>query len=85
MPTLARFYGITMRMYYQQSEHNPPHVHAQYGDMSAEIEIKTGEILDGNLPKKILALVSEWVHLHQEELIAVWDTQEFKKIAPLEK
>lgn len=85
MPTLARFYGITMRMYYQQSEHNPPHVYAQIGDMSAEIEIKTGEVLDGNLPKKALALVREWVHLHQDELLAVWETQEFKKIAPLKK
>ena len=53
--------------------------------MSAEIEIKTGEILDGNLPKKALALVSKWVHLHQGELLDIWETQEFKEIAPLEK
>ncbi len=28
MPVLSRFYGIVIRMYFQQSEHNPPHIHA---------------------------------------------------------
>ncbi|MBR0473390.1 MAG: DUF4160 domain-containing protein [Erysipelotrichaceae bacterium] len=30
MPVLSRFYGITIRMYFQQAEHNPPHIHAIY-------------------------------------------------------
>lgn len=30
MPTLARFYGIVIKMYFFQSEHNPPHIHAIY-------------------------------------------------------
>ena len=32
MPVLSRFYGIVIRMYFQQSEHNPPHIHAFYGE-----------------------------------------------------
>ena len=28
MPVLSRFYGIIIRMYFLQSEHNPPHIHA---------------------------------------------------------
>lgn len=28
MPELSRFYGIVVRMYY--NDHNPPHVHAEY-------------------------------------------------------
>ena len=32
MPVLARFYGIVIRMYFLQSEHNPPHIHAIYND-----------------------------------------------------
>lgn len=28
MPVLSRFYGIIIRMYFQQAEHNPPHIHA---------------------------------------------------------
>ncbi len=27
MPVLSRFYGIIIRMYFQQAEHNPPHIH----------------------------------------------------------
>ena len=28
MPVLSRFYGIMIRMYFQQAEHNPPHIRA---------------------------------------------------------
>ena len=28
MPVLSQFYGIIIRMYFLQSEHNPPHIHA---------------------------------------------------------
>ena len=31
VPTLARFYGIVIRMYFLGSEHNPPHTNAIYG------------------------------------------------------
>ncbi len=40
MPVLSRFYGIIIRMYFQQAEHNPPHIHAIYGEDMAAIEIK---------------------------------------------
>lgn len=32
MPVISRFYGIIIRMYFLQSEHNPPHIHAIYGN-----------------------------------------------------
>lgn len=50
MPVLSRFYGIIIRMYFQQAEHNPPHIHALYGEEMAAITIQTGEILEGHLP-----------------------------------
>ena len=50
MPVLARFYGIVIRMYFLGAEHNPPHIHAIYGDDTAAFDIRTGEMLDGNLP-----------------------------------
>ena len=84
MPVLSRFYGIVIRMYFQQSEHNPPHIHALYGDDVAEIDIKTLEILEGSLPKKALELVREWTGIHQAELLHIWETQEFCTISPLE-
>ena len=83
MPTLSRFYGIIIRMYYQQAEHNPPHVHAFYGGNIAAVEIQTGAVLDGELPPKVLALVRKWIDLHQAELLDIWETQKFMAIPPL--
>ena len=39
MPILSNFYGITIKMYFQQSEHNPPHIHATYGVYIGFIDI----------------------------------------------
>ena len=57
MPVISRFYGIIIRMYFQQSEHNPPHIHAVYGENMAAININSGEVLEGELPPKALAMV----------------------------
>ncbi|MDY4641725.1 MAG: DUF4160 domain-containing protein [Erysipelotrichaceae bacterium] len=57
MPVISRFYGIIIRMYFQQSEHNPPHIHAIYGENMAAININSGEVLEGELPPKALAMV----------------------------
>ena len=84
MPVLARFYGIIIRMYFQQSEHNPPHFHAIYGEHMAEINIHNGEILEGYLPKKALEMVQEWNSINKNELLKMWETQEFISLAPLE-
>lgn len=84
MPTLARFYGIAIRMYFLNSDHNPPHIHAIYNDDTAEIEILTGNILEGHLPPKALAMVREWVAINRDALNRMWETQEFIKLEPLE-
>lgn len=84
MPVLSRFYGIVIRMYFLPSEHNPPHIHAIYSDDMAAIDIRTGEVLEGELPRKALALVREWVEENREDLLRIWETQEFKKLPPLE-
>ena len=57
MPVLSRFYGIIIRMYFQQAEHNPPHIHAIYGEDMAAINIQTSEVIEGHLPPKDLSLV----------------------------
>ena len=84
MPVLSRFYGISIRMYFIQAEHNPPHVHAIYGDNTAEITIHEGKILEGHLPPKALSMVREWIQLNQDDLLQIWETQEFKALNPLE-
>ena len=57
MPVISGFYGIIILMYFQQSEHNPPHIHAIYGENMAAININSGEVLEGELPPKALAMV----------------------------
>ena len=83
MPVLSRFYGIVIRMYFQQSEHNPPHFHAIYNDSMAAC-IKDGTVLEGELPKKALEMVLEWNNIHKDELLKIWETQEFITLSPLE-
>ena len=75
MPVISRFYGIIIRMYFQQAEHNPPHIHAIYDDDTAELIIRTGEILEGDCPPKALAMVREWITENRDELLEMWETQ----------
>jgi hypothetical protein len=84
MPVISRFNGIVIRMYFLTSEHNPPHIHAIYGDDVAAIDFQTDNVIEGELPPKALALVLKWVSLHRNELLEIWETQNFIKIAPLE-
>ena len=84
MPVLSRFYGIVIRMYFQQSEYNPPHIHAIYGEHVAAIDFQKKKVIEGELPKKALELVMEWISIHESELKDIWDTGNFKNIEPLE-
>ncbi len=84
MPVISRFYGIIIRMYFIQAEHNPPHIHAIYGEDVAEIAIHDGEVLDGHLPPKALSMVREWISNNKDALLKMWETQEFQKLSPLE-
>ena len=84
MPVIARFYGLIIKMYFQQSEHNPPHIHAVYGEYIGAVDIQTLEMLEGDLPPKALKLVQEWAEKHKADLMEIWNTQNFKPLPPLE-
>jgi len=84
MPELSRFYGIVIKMFFLKKEHNPPHIHAVYGDYIGALDIRTGEVMEGDLPAKAVAMVQEWITLHKDELAQIWETQNFRKLPPLE-
>ncbi len=84
MPVISKFFGIVIRMYFLSSEHNPPHIHAFYGEDVAAIDFQTDEVLEGTLPPKVLNQVLFWISLHREELLSIWETQNFVRIEPLE-
>ena len=48
MPELRRFYGIIIRMFWE--DHPPPHFHAAYGNNEALVDILTDQIIAGSLP-----------------------------------
>lgn len=83
MPLLSSFFGIDIKMYFLGSEHNPPHIHAVYAEESAAIDVRTGEIIEGSLPDKVLRLVKEWIRLYEDDLLRMWESQEFSKLPPL--
>ena len=83
MPTISNFFGMSVKMYFQQAEHNPPHFHVIYGEFVGVIEIESLSMIEGDLPGKALTLVQEWAELYKEELLLIWNTQSFKKLPPL--
>lgn len=84
MPIISKFYGITIKMYFIQNEHNPPHIHAFYEEYVSVININTLEEIEGNLPLKAIKIVREWIKINKDEILQIWETQKFKKIKPIE-
>ena len=70
-------------MFYKPKEHEPSHIHALYGEYLGEFNIRTKEMLQGDLPVKAQELVREWLELHQCELQEMWEKQQIKKLPPL--
>ena len=86
MLEISRFLGIIIAMYY--NDHAPPHFHAKYGGYEIKVSIDTGEVIEGEFPRRAQKLVLEWYTLHRGELSENWTRsiarRPLKKIAPLE-
>ncbi len=88
MPTISMFYGIIIRMYYfDNQQHNMPHIHVHYQNDSAIVEIPSGKFLEGKLPRAKQKLVDAWIEIHKDELMADWELasngEQVFKIDPL--
>lgn len=88
MPVISMFYGIIVSMYFLDNrQHKMPHIHAKYQDSEAVLSIPEGELLDGSLPPAKLRLVSAWIEIHRDDLMANWELavtgQQLYKIDPL--
>ena len=49
MPEISRFFGIVIRMFFD--EHNPPHIHAEYQGRKAVFDL-AGNVMRGNLESR---------------------------------
>jgi hypothetical protein len=86
MPEISRFFGIIITMNF--NDHNPPHLHAEYGEYEAIFDFQNNIIIEGNLPKTAIKLVRNWINLHKVELLENWNLMRNSnipiKITPLE-
>jgi hypothetical protein len=86
MPEICRFFGIVIRMFFD--EHDPPHFHAEYQGHKAVFDFN-GNVTKGSLASRTATkLVREWIDLRLEELKEDWELaragKEVRKIDPLE-
>ena len=82
MPTISTFYGITIYMYF--NDHNPPHIHASYSGKDAKFNIQTGVSSNDSFPKNATRLVCEFIELHRDELMTMWETKVLATIPGLD-
>ena len=85
MPVICRFFGIVIRMHFD--DHQPPHFHALYAGGEVVIEISPARVLAGSIHPRAIGLVMEWTELHRDELLDDWalakDLQPLVPIEPL--
>jgi hypothetical protein len=86
MPVISTFFGIIIRMFFD--DHEPPHFHVEYQGQMATFDF-SGDLLSGELRSiRVRRLVRDWAHLHENELMTNWRKakalQPLRQIAPLE-
>ena len=85
MPTISTFYGMFIKMFFD--DHSPAHFHVEYAEFKALIAIESLSVVRGQLPRRAQELVLDWAELHQEELLENWalcqSKQQPKQIEPL--
>jgi hypothetical protein len=68
--------------------HRRPHFHAYYQEWAAVFIADEIELMAGSLPKRQERLVLAWAEIHQDELLAAWESlqagQPPERIEPLE-
>lgn len=77
MPTISTFYGIVITMRLIEKEHNPPHIHAKYGEFETSFTIRDGKKGEGYFPKRATRMVKEFVKVNKEELLKMWETGQY--------
>lgn len=40
-------------------------------------------MIQGDLPIRALKIVKEWINMHSDELLEMWNTQEFKVLSSI--
>jgi hypothetical protein len=78
MPIIILLNGL--KIYVYADDHLPPHIHAIFAEYEAIIEIGTGNVLGGELPKRVLKKAIALINENKEIIEA-----EFYRINPKHK
>jgi len=86
VPEICRFFGIIIRMFFD--DHEPSHIHVEYQGYKAVFDLR-GNIIRGDLRSRTATkLVREWIDLRFNELQENWALaqagRELNKISPLD-
>ena len=81
MAEISRFYGVIFYIIF--NDYNPPHFKVKFDEFEANILIESGSLLNGDLPISKMKLVQTWAEIHKDELLEIWNSKEFHKVAPL--
>lgn len=81
MPIISYFFGITIKINFE--DHNPPHFHAEYQGYDAVFEIESSTLIAGNLPGPALKIVTVWAKKNKRLLKDDW--KRAKSLQPLLK
>jgi len=70
VPSISVFFGIIIRMFY--NDHEPPLFHAEHQGLQGKFDFN-GELLIGAIDSRTaLRLIREWTALHRGELEENW-------------
>lgn len=78
MPVIARFNGITIRMYLRQKEHNPPHIHATYGEHLGLFALDDGDMFEGDISFREQRMVRDFIIHYRDRLMEMWEQQSYE-------
>ena len=80
MPVVSMFFGIVVRMFY--NDHHPMHFHAEYQGQRGKFDL-SGRMIVGNIQSKTaLRLIRKWAQLHEFDIRRNW--QKMKAGKPFE-
>ena len=86
MPSISIFFGIIIRMFY--NDHEPPHFHAEHQGLQGKFDFSGAMVAGAIESRTALRLIREWTLLHRSGLEANWRLakarQPLRQIAPLE-
>ena len=78
MPVIERFNWIPLRMYLRQKEHNPPHIHATYGEHLGLFALDDGDMFEGDISIREQRMVRDFIIHYRDRLMEMWEEQSYE-------